>query len=418
MTNYYVFPSGLKLVTNVNANTKSVSLGVFIGVGSQYEKSSENGLSHFVEHMLFKGTTKRSSFQIADEMESLGVRINAFTSKNITAYYTVSLDQHLERCFDVLSDIYLNSTIEEKEFEKEKLVILEEIQTSIEDPEELCLDNICEAYYGNTGPGQTILGARATIESYEADDVLSYYKKEYLANQTVISVAGNISEEHVYDLVLKYFESSVEMHTDKIVKCNNEKPIFSEIIAQKPIEQAHIALAYPGISYFNEKATAYTVISNLLGGGMSSRLFQSVREELGLVYNIYCATSSYVETGNFGIYLATNDKTVEKALVTIKKEIDKVRKKGFTDLEFSKAIEQLKTSLVLRMENTHSIMLLAGRYMSMKNELFDFDKEFSKVQRLKLSEVNQAIKDIFVDTDIALSYVGKQENIRLKHFLF
>ena len=417
MSNQYVFPSGLRLVINKIDTARSVSVGVFVAAGAGYENEFNNGLSHFVEHMLFKGTTSRSAFQIVEEVESLGVKINAFTSKTITAYYTSSLDSHLEKCVEILSDIYYNSVFNKDEMNKERSVILEEIQMGEEDPYELCLDNIATAFYGYKGPGQNILGTKKKIEAYTPLDIKKYFNEEYIPAQTVVSIAGNIDESITYNLVYDYFERFAKKGTVAKQKQNNETPSFEEIVIDKPNEQSHIAIAFPGLDIFDVDYNALKMASNLFGGGMSSRLFQSVREDLGLAYNIFSSTSAYLYSGVFIIYLATNLNTVEQSVEAVKKEINKVVDLGFNEGEFLKAKEQFKTSLALRMESTHSIMLSAGSNLLIKNSLFRFEDELSDIDAVSLTNVNEVIKGVFSKQDCAVSYVGKKLGNNVKILL-
>lgn len=417
MSKQYIFPSGLRLVVNKIDTSKSVAVGVFVGVGAGFENEFNNGLSHFVEHMLFKGTTSRSAFQIVDEVEKVGVKINAFTSKVLTAYYTSSLDTHLEKCLEILSDIYYNSTFNADEMNKERTVILEEIQMGEEDPYELCLDNISTAFYGYKGPGQNILGTKKKIKKYTPVDIKEYFREEYIPSQTVISIAGNVGETLVYDLVNNYFEKFASQGTTAKQRENNESPVYEELIVNKSYEQSHIAIAFPGLNILDDNSNALKMGSNLLGGGMSSRLFQRVREELGLAYNIFSSTSAYLYSGVFIIYLATNFNTVTQAIEAVREEIDKVIASGFNEEEFLKAKEQFKTSLALRMESTYSIMLSAGTNLLIKNSLFSFEDELRKIDDVTLEDVNKVIRDVFEGQDCAVSYVGKRTTNNVKMLL-
>lgn len=265
MTKHFKYASGMQLVVSEMKNTRSVSVGVFISAGSEYENSKNNGISHFMEHMLFKGTTKRSAFQIADEMEKIGARINAFTSKNQTAYYTVSLDEHVESCIEVLSDILNNSVFDNKEISKEKGVVLEEIQMVEDDPEDLCFDNLSLAYYDNVGPGQSILGNALSVSSITRENLLDYHKCEYIPQNIVVSIAGNIKFENAIDIVFKYFESQNRKNSILQEKDSIVKPVFKSSIVIKPIEQANIGIAFPGISIKDDRKNALNMMSNLFG---------------------------------------------------------------------------------------------------------------------------------------------------------
>lgn len=418
MTKHFKYASGMQLVVSEMKNTRSVSVGVFISAGSEYENSKNNGISHFMEHMLFKGTTKRSAFQIADEMEKIGARINAFTSKNQTAYYTVSLDEHVESCIEVLSDILNNSVFDNKEISKEKGVVLEEIQMVEDDPEDLCFDNLSLAYYDNVGPGQSILGNALSVSSITRENLLDYHKCEYIPQNIVVSIAGNIKFENAIDIVFKYFESQNRKNSILQEKDSIVKPVFKSSIVIKPIEQANIAIAFPGISIKDNRKNALNMMSNLFGGGMSSRLFQSVREELGLVYNIYSLPLSYINSGLFCIYLGTSPKNAKEALIAIKKEILRVTENGFSADEFNKAKEQMKTNLVLGLESSYAVMKIMGQRALLNNELFDSAKELNSIISAKIEELAEVTNSILTSNTGAISYVGKELELDVKTEIF
>lgn len=414
MTQEQVFPSGLRMVFNEMKNTRSVSVGLFIKVGSEYESSDNNGIAHFMEHMMFKGTSKRNAFQIADDMERIGARMNAYTSKNHTAYYSVSLDEHFEHCMEMISDLIYFSKYEENEIEKEKTVVIEEIQMSEDDPENLCMDKLFCAWYGNEGPGKLILGNKENIYSFNRKKLLIFRDTEYYPSNMVISIAGNVDFERAKDLVNKYFESN-----NKVLNLTQENrkkisPLIENVLTVKSLEQANIAFAYRGINYMDEKTLAMTMMSNLFGGGMSSRLFQSIRETLGLAYNVYSTNYNFSDSGIFTIYLGTSPEKANKAIFEVQNQIQLLIKKGFSHEEFNKSKEQLKTSVVLGLESSSSMMRISGKRALLKNELFDSDFELDLINKVTIDKLHEISEYVFSGEKKSISYVGKEPNFKIE----
>jgi predicted Zn-dependent peptidase len=414
MTKLHTYPSGLRLVVNEMPNTRSVSIGIFVNAGSEYENSENNGISHFLEHMFFRGTNSRSAFDIANEMEKIGARINAFTSKNQTTLYTISLDDHAERCMELLSDLIYNSKFDESEIQKEKSVVIEEIQMNEDDPEDLCFDNLCKAYYGENGPGRNILGTIETVSSFTQESLFRYVKENYLPANLVVSVAGNINLNKAMELTNKYIENRAILNSSVSNRTSQVNPILENKIIIKPLEQANIAFAFPGYRFSDKLAVAQNMLSNLLGGGMSSRLFQSIREDLGLAYNIYTQPLSYLTSGIFTIYLGTSPKNTQKAIKAIKTEIDKLLDKGFTVEEITKAKEQMKTGLVLGLESSSTVMIIAGKRALLKQEIFNEDEEVKEIEKVTLEDLSNAIRHIFCANKYSISYVGKEFDFNIQ----
>ncbi len=400
--------NGLKVVIVQNTAVRSVALGVFVGAGSAYEQPSQSGISHFIEHMLFKGTKKRNSFDIANEIDCIGAQINAFTAKCYTCYYTVSLDTNVEKCFDILSDMYFNSTFEQSEFEKERRVVLEEINESEDTPDDLCIEKLSSVFYKNHPLGKPILGTSKSLNEFTPSDLFAYKNKFYNAKNTVLSVAGNISEEEAVRLAEKYFAFE---NYDNSIYVPSELPAaeFEKqyIVTKKDIEQMHIGLAFPCFAYDSDQSMAAQLLALVFGMEMSSRLFQTVREKLGLCYTIMGYPSAYQNNGSFVIFTSTNQKSVEKALSAIKAEIELLLADGITKEELLKGKEQLKTSLVLGEESTSSMMRAFGRHAIQTNELYDFDKRLKQIDSLNESDILNAAKKIFDFKKLSLSIVGK-----------
>ncbi len=405
MTTYKTFDNGLRLVLHKTEGLLSVTTGVLVKTGSINETESENGISHFIEHTMFKGTKKRSAFEISDFIDRIGAQINAFTSKEMTCYYTKSTYEHLEDSLEVLSDIFFNSVFDEQELEKEKGVVIEEISMSEDTPEDLCLDLLAKSYYGDKGLGQTILGPSKNIKSFNRKDIFNYLDKYYCADNVVISISGNFEMDLAFSLVEKYFadkfkriKSAPQVNVDVFKKSNLKK--------SKKIEQTHLALAMPGINYAHPDMDAMGIANIVLGGGMSSRLFQKIREDLGLCYSIYSYSSQYKYSGVMEIYAGVNTEAREKAVKAIIDEVTKFKKDKINEQEFLRGREQIKSSLILGRESTASQMILYGKYLLFTDTLFDFNKKIESINNLTLDYVCEVIDKYFDTSNISSAAVG------------
>ena len=412
MNKIYTFPNGLKLALCPMEHTRSIAIGVFVGVGAANETKERSGIAHFTEHMLFKGTEKRTAFDIANEMESLGVMINAFTARHMTCYYTMSTDEHTEHCMDVLSDILFNSKLADEEIDRERKVILEEISRDEDDPEDVCNEGLASVFYGDNFMGRPILGSRENVQKFSSNDVRAFMSDFYVPNNTVISIAGNFEIERIIALVDQFFASKFTDEKDigELEKISTNSAYFNKT---KDIEQANISFAFPSYTFNNPKRDAVSLISNVFGGGMSSRLFQNVREKNGLAYDVYSIVSANVNVGAFSIYLGTNPKNASKATYAVKEEIDKLKKYGITDAEFNKGIQQLKSNLVLGSESSLSLMRANGRNMIMEGKMFDVSERLNAINSLTQRDIMEAIEFIFNYENVSASYVGPKTNVNV-----
>lgn len=412
MNKIYTFPNGLRLALCPMTQTRSIAIGVFVGVGAANESKERSGIAHFTEHMLFKGTARRSAFDIANEMESLGAMINAFTARHMTCYYTISTDEHTENCMDVLSDIFFNSSFDDKELDKERKVILEEISRDEDDPEDVCSEGLAKVFYGDNYMGRPILGSRENVQRFNSKDVKSFVSDFYVPNNTVISISGNFNIDDIINLVDRYFSVKFNLpkEIDGLEKILTNSAYFKKV---KDIEQANLSFAFPSYSFDSPKRDVVSLISNVFGGGMSSRLFQNVREKNGLAYDVYSSVSANVNVGAFTIYVGTNPNTAGKATLAIKEEIDRLKKDGITDAEFNKGIQQLKTQLVLGSESSLSLMRANGRNMIMEGEPFDVSARLSTINSITKKDVDEAIKYIFNYEKVSASYVGPETDINV-----
>ena len=394
MNRLKVFDNGLKLVVAEMKGLLSVSCGVLVKTGSANESEKENGISHFIEHTMFKGTKKRSAFEISDFVDSIGGQINAYTSKQMTCYYTHTTKEHFEDSMEVLSDIFFNSVFDKEELRKEKGVVIEEINMSEDSPEDLCLDLLSESFFGNTGLGQTILGSAKNVRSFSRDSILKYMDKYYAADNVVIAVAGNVSINEAEKLAAKYFADNFKRL--KSAPQKEAKPALPmHLKKSKKIEQSHIGICMPSISLKDERRDAVNIANIVLGGGMSSRLFQKVREDLGLCYSVYSYLSCYRNTGVLEVYAGVNTENRDLALNAILDEINKFKKDGITEKEFARGKEQLKSSLVLGQESVAGQMQLFGRFALFNDDLFDFNARLKSINAITRADVMCVIDEFF-----------------------
>ena len=406
MTYTKTFPSGLRMVVKKIDGLLSVSMGAVVGTGSCFETERENGISHFIEHMMFKGTQKRTAFEISDAMDRIGAQVNAFTSKDITCYYAKSTSDHAGEAFEILSDFVLGSVFPEEEMDREKGVVLEEISMVEDTPDDLCLDVLAEAYFGKEGYGRSILGPAENVKRFSRRELFDYIEERYAPENVVISFAGNIDVKYAEELVEKYFESGMKKRAYKA----REKKISlcgGSLFKVKDIEQVHIAFAYPSLRREDKLMDAALVMNTILGGGMSSRLFQKVREQMGLAYTVYSYISSFTEGGLLTIYAGVNPANVQKAQDAIFDTVSDLCKNKFTDDEFLRGKEQLKSSVILSQENTASQMVSYGKHMLFTGEVFDPEKRAKEIGDMTREDCEKALAMNFDAEKLAAAAVGK-----------
>lgn len=413
MVNYKKYENGLRLIVNSMDAMMSVSVGFLVGAGSCLEDANNNGISHFIEHTTFKGTDKMTSFQISSAFDDIGAQVNAFTSKETTCYYVKSTTGELEKSFELLSDMFLNSTYKSDELNKEKGVVVEEINMCLDTPEELCLDALSESYFGKQGLGRTILGSVKNVKGFKKDDIDKYRKRFYNADDIVVSFAGKISFEVACGLVEKYFMPYVPATKSDEFLCGETENKYGRIKLEKDIEQVHLALAFGGVEYDSPETDAMSVINNVAGGGMSSRLFQKIREELGLCYTVYTYPSCYLKTGTFAVYAGVNPKSAEKAYRAILDVLNDFKKNGVTEDEFARGKAQMISSFAFGQESTSSQMLLYGKYLLNTGKVFDIDAKLSAVNALGIGEVNKLLSKLDFSLYSAAVVGKKADKIQL-----
>lgn len=405
--------NGLTIIGEEIPYVKSISFGVWINAGSRIEDAKVSGVSHFIEHMLFKGTNKRTSKEIASEIDNLGGQINAFTSKECTCYYVKLLDEHIEIGLDILSDMILNSKFDEVDIDKERSVILEELKMYEDSPEDLAYDMLLEHIYAGDGLGMNILGTRESLKNIGKKELLEYFNTYYIPNNAVISISGNFN-----------FDNMVEKIEDKFKNWNgkdfeielNEASFKSCIIAKnKDTEQVNLVMNLKAVGIENnDEVYALAVINNVFGGSISSRLFQKIREEKGLVYSIYSAQSLYRKCGELGIFASMSNENLEEVCEIIKGEIRDLRENYLTEKEIHESKEQLKGSYLLDLESTGSRMMSIGKSMLLVNKVKTTDEILECINNVSFDSIKKVIDKVFDLNNLGICIVGREvENIKL-----
>ncbi|AWB44348.1 peptidase M16 [Paenibacillus sp. CAA11] len=399
--------NGLRVVLEQIPTCRSVSFGIWVKTGSRNESVERNGISHFIEHMLFKGTERYNAKEIAEQFDAIGGNVNAFTSKEYTCYYAKVLDEHLPIAVDVLSDMFFRSLLDEEELRKEKNVILEEISMYEDTPDDMVHDLVSEAAYGQHSLALPILGTEERLEAMNPSHLRAYMREKYTLSNTVISVAGNINDQ-LLELLEKYFgEFDVQGEADDL-----QAPDFLGELKfhRKKTEQNHICLSFQGLPIDSERQYAMVLLNNALGGGMSSRLFQEIREKRGLAYSVYSYHSSYSDSGLFTVYAGTAPKQTKDVLDLTQQLLYEVATKGITEDELHKGKEQLKGSLILSLESTGSRMNRLGKNELMLGRHYTLDEMIQRIEAVQMDDVDYVINHMFAKP-YALAMVGASDRV-------
>ncbi|MGE7595165.1 M16 family metallopeptidase [Peribacillus frigoritolerans] len=405
MIKKYTCQNGVRIVLENIPTVRSAAIGVWIKTGSRNETPELNGVSHFLEHMFFKGTTKRNAREIAESFDSIGGQVNAFTSKEYTCYYAKVMDNHASYALEILADMFFNSTFDGEELKKEKNVVYEEIKMYEDTPDDIVHDLLSKAVYENHPLGYPILGTENTLETFNSDTLKKYVHDMYTPDKVVVSIAGNVDEKLIKE-VESYF-GSYQGGEDRLELV---KPSFHEnrITRKKDTEQAHLCLGYNGLEIGNDKTYSLITLNNILGGSMSSRLFQDVREQRGLAYSVYSYHSSYQDSGMVTVYGGTGTNQLDSLYETIQETLDTLKRDGITEKELRNSKEQLKGSLMLSLESTNSRMSRNGKNELMLGEHRSLDDIIIKIDEVTEDSVNELANQIF--TEHSLSLVSPLEN--------
>jgi predicted Zn-dependent peptidase len=402
--------SGIPVVCEQVPDFHSVTVGIWVRAGSVTETEKENGLSHLIEHMLFKGTEKRSAKQIAMEMDSMGGQINAFTAKECTCYYIKVIDEKLSEGIEVLSDLFLNSVFDEKELEKEKGVVLEEIAMYNDTPDEVAHELISSTFFKGTMLEKSILGPAGNIQSFGRGDVMGYKDKYYGAENIVIAVAGNFDRDKLMENLNRYFceECAPDvLRSDLTVE--DLRPERKNSFVKRDIEQAHLCMAFPGCAYDDPRRFALSVLNNITGASMSSRLFQKIREEKGMAYAVYSYPSFYSTTGMFAIYAGTTHKNMQMVIELIVEEMKTLKKDKITKEEFLQSKEQLKGNYILALESTSAKMNAIGKGKLIAGKITTEEETIELVNKVSFEDMAGLIDTMIDFNACTVTAVGKDD---------
>ena len=408
----------IKLENNVSivmekiSSFRSVSLGIFIKNGSINETEKTNGISHFIEHMLFKGTDKRSSKEIAEEMDNIGGQLNAFTSKEYTCYYARVLDTHIDKAIDVLTDMLFNSKFDSVDIEKEAKVIIEEISMYEDSPDDVVFRKMQENIWKNTPLGYGVLGSRENVDSFKREDFINYINEKYVGENTVVAIAGNFDRDKVLSLIK---EKMLQM---KKGKESREAYISYPYIPcktkiYKDIEQIHLNIGFNSVSLTDKYNYSMSLLNSIMGGGMSSILFQKVREEEGLAYSIYSYNSAYVNNGIFNIYAGLNKEYLQKTIDIITREIKNIINNKIDSFQIEKTKEQLKSNYIMGLESTSNRMSSIGKSKILLDKIKTPDEIIKEVDMIKKDDINYLIENVFDLDKMSICIVGKVDDIEL-----
>ena len=407
-----MLPNGLRIVTESMPSVRSVSLGIWIGTGSRVERGSENGLSHFIEHMVFKGTANRSAEDIARSVDSIGGGLDAFTSKELVSFNTKVLDEHLPIALDVLSDMVLNPLFREDDIEKEKGVILEEIKSEADQPEFVLHEMFIGNFWKGYGLGRPILGTRETVKKYNRELLFDFYNRVYTPKNILVTAAGSLDHETIVRLIAERFSDLRDRGPLPVDKTPTASaPIILK--SKKSLEKVNITVGVPAYELAHKMRFALYVLNTVLGGGMSSRLFQNIREKQGLVYSVYSELNLFSDTGCTTIYAGTGVETARQVVDSIMREIANVKHDLIAEEELRRAKDHLKGSLMLSLESTSSRMSNLARQELYFPRFYSFDEMLESIELVTREEVQQVAQEFFQTGKIALAMLGRVEDMEI-----
>lgn len=394
--------NGVRVVAERIDHVRSAAIGVWIGNGSRFESAEQNGISHFIEHMIFKGTEKRTARHIASMMDAMGGQSNAFTTKDCTCYYMKVLDTHLHTAAELLADMFLCSSFADEDIELERGVVLEEIDMYEDTPEDVATEKLFEACYEGTALGRPILGTEETLARMDSKALRDYVRKNYHPEDTVVALSGSFSDADL-DYICELFGEMQGSGRNQIEPAHYQPRV---VIRSKEIEQNHLCLGFPGLPLLDDKRYAYQLMNAIIGGGMSSRLFQTVRERNGMCYSIYSFPSSHVDTGMFSIYVGLGQEDEAKAAKLICDVLRDFCAEGPTREELSRCREQLKSNLLMGLESTNARMHHLGRYELFTDHVVSSDELVAAYDAVTADQVRALANEVFRFDQASICAVG------------
>ena len=398
------FDNGMCLLTDAMPDVRSVTFGAWLTRGSRHESATDSGIAHFVEHMLFKGTATRSAQDIAQEIDSIGGQLDAFTAKELASYYVRMLDEHLPRAVDVLSDLLLRPQFDEEEIAREKRVVLEEIKMVEDTPDDLVHELFTQRFWSGHDLGRPILGVPETVEPLDGGILRDYFKRVYTAPNLVIAAAGNVEHAEVRDLVGTAFETVPT--GEEAFSLSEPTPVTGLMIREKALEQCHICLGVGGYSQGHEDRHACYLLNIVLGGSMSSRLFQNIREKRGLAYAVSSGLISYRDGGAVTVYAGCDPEAVREVIDLIVAELQILRDHPVPREELRRAQDHLKGNLVLGLESSSSRMSHMARQQIYFGRQFTLDEMLDEVERVTVEDVQRVARDLFLPGSLSATVLG------------
>ncbi len=399
-----VLPNGIRVITERMPHVRSVAVGVWVETGSRHEPESRGGMSHLIEHLVFKGTATRSAEEIARTMDSVGGQMDAFTTKENTCFYVQVLDEHLPLAVDLLTDILLHPLFNAEELEREKSVVLQEIKMVEDTPDDVIHDIFAAQIWPDHPLGRPILGTRESVDGFTREAVLGHFEEEYTPPRIIISVAGNVTHDRVVELFGAGFDGFARAVTAR--RHAPPKLVPSVNIVHKSLEQVHLVIGFPGLHQAAPERYALFLLNDVVGGSMSSRLFQEVRERQGLVYSIHTGVQAFVDAGTLYVYAATDAQNFSKVLKATLKELRDLKKNGITAEELTRAKDHLKGSLMLSLESTSSRMNRLAKHELHLGSFLTLDQMIASIETVRLEDV-EALIGLLVDEErLALTTLG------------
>jgi predicted Zn-dependent peptidase len=399
-----VLPNGIRILTERMPHVRSVAVGIWVGTGSRREPDDRGGISHLIEHLVFKGTATRSAEDIARTMDSVGGQMDAFTTKEHTCFYVQVLDEHLPLAVDLLTDILLHPLFNAEELEREKSVVLQEIKMVEDTPDDIIHDIFAEQVWKGHPLGRPILGTRDGVNGFTRSTVTSHFTDEYVPPKIIVAVAGNVEHARVVDRFATAFGGFRRAPLERADSLPQMTP--SVQIVSKSLEQVHVVMGFPGLAHAAPGRYALVVLNDIMGGSMSSRLFQEVRERQGLVYSIHSGAQSYLDTGLLYLYAATEASNFSKMLKSILKELRELKKNGVSAEELVRAKDHLKGGLMLGLESTSSRMNRLAKHEMHFGAFMSMDAMLAAISAVRHEEVQALVGELLDEERLALATLG------------
>ena len=392
-------------------HVRSASVGIWVRSGSRHESAPLNGISHFIEHTLFKGTSKRTSREIAVESDAIGGHVDAFTSREVASYYVKVLDQHLPRAFDLLADLITSPNFADEELDRERNVVLEEIKMVEDTPDDLVHEVFVANFWPDHPLGRSILGTAETLSTFDHNRVVEFFNNVYTPRNLVVAGAGNLHHAAFVDMVSGYLNDLTDRPAKRTVSAPSSAA--PRIILSKELEQAHLILGARCPSMTSEDRYSVHVLNVILGGGMSSRLFQTIREDHGLAYAVYSGVNTYTDAGYLSMYAATSPEQISEVIRLSVEEFGKFRDEAVSDAELQRAKDQLKVSIMLSLESTSARMSNLARQEIFFGRQFTLDEILERIDRVTTQDVQRMAREIFGGKELAVTAIGQLEGLDL-----